>query len=163
MNADKPKKPISPETAKARLEALCARSEQCSYELRQKLNRWGLSTHDAEKIITHLIANRYVDDNRFTRAFVNDKIRFERWGQRKVWMALRQKGIPEETIRENLEELDEEQIYDNLKHLLSKKRKTIKDTDPRKIREKLLRFGLSRGYTYDQLARVLSSEFRVQS
>ena len=84
----KPKKPISPEKAKVRLEELCARSEQCTGDAYKKLQTWGIARSDAETIVKSLVDRRFIDDERFCHAFVRDKMRFARWGRRKIKAAL---------------------------------------------------------------------------
>ena len=89
----KARKPISPQNALSRLEDLCARSEQCSGEARKKLSGWGIAPTDAERIISSLVERRFIDDSRFCRAFVRDKLYFARWGRRKIQLSLAHKQI----------------------------------------------------------------------
>lgn len=151
------KKNISPENARIKLEALCARSEQCTFDLYQKLQRWGFDADKSKEILSKLQKTGFVNDQRFARAFVNDKIRFDKWGQQKIFLALRRKNIDSGLVRELLKEVDGDRIDENLSYLLEKKRKTIKDVEPRKVREKLMRFAIGRGYTYDAILRSLNS------
>eukprot|EP00825_Cyclidium_porcatum_P013541 TRINITY_DN17149_c0_g1_i3.p1 TRINITY_DN17149_c0_g1~~TRINITY_DN17149_c0_g1_i3.p1 ORF type:complete len:150 (-),score=12.85 TRINITY_DN17149_c0_g1_i3:18-467(-) len=59
---------------------LCSRSEYCTSEIREKLKLWGLSPEEAVSVIEKLIAEKYVDDERFARAYAKDKFKFNRWG-----------------------------------------------------------------------------------
>lgn len=71
---------------------LCARSEQSSGEIRQKLYRKGITGHEARKIIDRLIDDSFIDDSRFARAFANDKARFALWDGARYVRDLQPKG-----------------------------------------------------------------------
>ena len=105
------KKALKPEVALMRLEALCARSEQCEGEIRRKLRLWQIGEEDADTIVRSLRRRRFVDDSRYAGAFVRDKYRFARWGRRKIELALRQKRVDADIIAEALEEIDEDEVY----------------------------------------------------
>lgn len=146
---------ISVEQATKRLEQLCAKAEHCTSELYEKLRKWGISASDSAKIMERLQENRFVDDFRFTQAFVNDKIRFSRWGQRKILAALYAKHIDTEIIREVLGSIEKDEIESNLNTLISAKMRTMKEENPRERKMKLLRFGISRGYSYDDVVAAI--------
>ena len=89
---------MKPEQALMRLESLCARSEQSTWELRQKLMRWGIDDAASGKIIEQLVKTKFVDDCRFAHAYCRDKFRFSRWGKVKITNGLVQKRISKEYI-----------------------------------------------------------------
>ena len=91
-------KQLSPEKALMRLEELCARAEHSSGELRRKLYGWRISGTDADDIIESLRRRRFVDDERFARAFVRDKYRFNHWGRLRIRIELRAKGVDGDVI-----------------------------------------------------------------
>lgn len=136
---------VSEEEALARLEELCARAEHCTGEIRERLWKWGIASDIQEKIIDSLIDGRFVDDTRFARAFVNDKVRFARWGRRKIAYALAAKRIDHEIIRDSIAEIDEETYLENLQDLIEAKAKSI-GNGTYEQREKILRFIVGRGY-----------------
>ncbi len=144
----KPKKPISPENAQAHLEDLCARSEQCTFDLRQKLLRWGIRTSDSDHIIDALIDARFVDDARFARAYVIDKFRFNAWGRHKIRTGLYAKRIAPEIIAGAMETIAPD-VY--TKHLHDLTKALIKSlskncSDRREVRDKALRRLAGRGF-----------------
>lgn len=158
MKSTKPRI-VTPEVAQVRLETMCARAEHCTYELREKLWRWQVRGDDADAIINKLIAARYVDDKRFARAFVNDKVRFARWGRRKISQALSLKRIPRDIIKEELEAIDAEVYMANLEHILRVKSAAIADPCTYDGRTRLYRYGISRGFESDLVARVIKSQY----
>lgn len=152
------KKPITEDIAIVRLETLCAQSEQCSHELRQKLLKWGFESTHADRIIHQLSDNRFVDDNRFARAYVRDKYRFARWGRRKIIAGLYARRIDKSIIDEAIEEIDLRQYASIAFAVMSSKLRSLPAELPQQeLRRKLLRFGLSRGYETPLLIKILQS------
>ena len=152
-------KPVEPARALLRLEELCAKAERCKFELRQKLYRWHVSPSDSDTIINSLIHRRFLDDERFARAFVKDKVMFGRWGRRKIQLALMSKRISSDTIRNAIEEIDEDVYMDNLREILIAKARSIDEPNTYDGRTKLFRFGASRGYEPELVARTIREEF----
>ena len=96
-----------------------------------------------------LVAGRYIDDERFARAFVKDKVRYNKWGRRKVEQALWVKHISDDIRHKVLDEVDDEEYLSVLRPLLKQKRRTTKATDEYDMNRKLCRFALSRGFLYN--------------
>lgn len=137
-----------------RLEALCARAEHCTYEMKTKLRGWGISGSAAEKIIDHLTENRFIDDLRFAQSFVRDRYRFSGYGRRKIALALMAKRMPRDIIDEAMEEIDDDIYFDNLRHIIDRKASTL-DLSRYEDRNKLYRYALSRGYESDLTVRAI--------
>lgn len=131
------------------LAALCAQAEHCEWEMSEKMDRWEIDEMVQNRILQHLIKERYVDDERYARAFVKDKVRYNKWGRRKVEQALWQKHISEDIRQQVLDEVDNEEYLEVLRPLLKQKRKTIKAQNDYELNQKLMRFALGRGFTFD--------------
>jgi regulatory protein len=140
------KKQISAKKALVKAQNLCASQEKCKSDIRKKLYDWNIKPDDIENIIDQLTESKFIDETRYAEYFVRDKFRFNKWGRIKIEFALKQKQIPQEIIRKALSEINETEYCESLKNELIKKHKSIKDTEPYKIKEKLLRFAQSRGY-----------------
>ncbi len=125
---------------------LCSRSEKCTSEIQEKLKLWGLSKEESEPVIEKLIAEKYIDDERFARAFVKDKFRFNHWGKQKIEYMLRAKKINPEVLELAFEEIEDEGYADELLKLLSDKAKSVKGKDQYDTRNKLMRFAMGRGF-----------------
>ena len=143
------KKEKTEEEAFLQLAALCANAEHCQYEMLEKMKRWELSEEAQARVMAQLIEERYVDDRRYARAFVKDKIRYNKWGRRKVQQGLWMKRIDKEIQDEVLDEIDEKEYLDVLKPLLKQKRKSIKANSDYELNQKLVRFAYGRGFTFD--------------
>ena len=146
---------MTEQEAYLQLAALCAQAEHCQQEMRDKMRRWGLDETVQNRIITRLVKERYVDDERYARAFVKDKIRYNKWGRRKVQQALWMKRIDADIQQQVLDEIDEKEYLDVLRPLLKQKRKSIKAESDYELNQKLLRFALSRGFGFDIIRQCL--------
>ena len=149
------KKEISEQEAYLQLAALCAQAEHCQQEMRDKMKRWDVDETAQNRIIARLVKERYIDDERFSRAFVKDKIRYNKWGRRKVQQALWMKRIDDEIQQRVLDEIDDNEYLDVLRPLLKQKRKSIKANSDYELNQKLVRFALGRGFTFDLIRQCL--------
>ena len=131
------------------LAALCAQAEHCQHEMLEKMRRWEVPETVQARVMAKLIKERYVDDERYAQAFVKDKIRYNKWGRRKVEQGLWQKRIDEDIRKRVLDEVDDNEYLDVLRPLLKQKRKTIKAKNDYELNQKLVRFAVGRGFTFD--------------
>ena len=143
------KKKMTEQEAYLQLAALCAQAEHCEQEMRDKMKRWEIDEMAQNRIIQRLVEERYVDNERYARAFVKDKIRYNKWGRRKVQQALWMKRIDNDIQQRVLDEIDDKEYLDVLRSLLKQKRKSIKAESDYELNQKLVRFALGRGFTFD--------------
>ena len=143
------------------LAALCAQAEHCQYEMVEKMRRWELDDEAQARVMQRLVSERYVDDERYARAFVKDKVRYNKWGRRKVEQALWQKHIDEDIRLQVLDEVDDDEYLSVLKPLLQQKRRSTKAANDYELNQKLVRFAVSRGFTYDIIRQCLDVEEEV--
>ncbi len=144
-------KPLSSTEALSKAATYCAKGEHCATDIREKLRQWGFEDN-ADGIIDKLTQQDFINEARYARAFIHDKYRFAKWGRIKIEQALRLKQINAETIHQQMDEvIDNEEYNQNLRDLLAQKRKTLKDEDDYQLRAKLVRFALQRGFTYEEV------------
>ena len=148
-------KEVTEQGAYLQLAQLCARSEHCQHDLLEKMRRWEMSDEAQARVMQRLVSERYVDDERYARAFVRDKIRYNKWGRRKVEQALWQKRIDEDIRQQVLDEVDDEEYLSVLRPLLKQKRRSTKAESDYELNQKLVRFALGRGFTYDIIRQCL--------
>lgn len=140
------------------LAALCAQAEHCQYEMLEKMRKWELPEENQARIMERLVKERYVDDERYARAFAKDKVRYNKWGRRKVEQALWQKHIDDDVRKSVLDEIDDEEYLSILRPLLKQKRKSTKAQNDYELNQKLMRFALGRGFTFDIIRQCLDVE-----
>lgn len=149
------KKEKTEEEVFLQLASLCANAEHCQYEMLEKMKRWELSDEAQARVMARLVEERYVDDRRYARAFVKDKIRYNKWGYRKVQQGLWMKRIDKDIQDEILDEIEETEYLNVLKPLLKQKRKSIKANSDYELNQKLVRFAYGRGFTFDIIRQCL--------
>jgi len=145
----------TPEQALARLTELCSRCEKCVDDARRLMTRWKIEQEAQEEIISTLLKERYIDEERYTRAFVEDKLRFSCWGAYKIKAALQAKHIGSASVDAALAELADDDNHDRLVAILSDKLRRTAEEDSYRLKAKLLSFASSRGFGYEEAARVI--------
>ncbi len=146
---------FSREQAKVKSESYCAYQERSQFEIRNKLYEWGLHQKDVEEIITELIEQNFLNEERFALAYSLGKFRIKGWGKIKIRQGLKIKRIPDKLIIKSLKAIDEDDYVLMLKRILEKKSNTISEKDPFKLRYLLTRFAASKGYELDLIADLL--------
>ena len=127
----------------SKAEAYCARAEHCAADVRRKLYEWGADPDFSDFIEKKLYENNFLNDTRFCNAYVHDKVEYQAWGRMKIRAGLHALQLPDSAISQALENIDETAYFRNLRALVSQRK-----SDPE---EKLLRFLLQRGFTYEEI------------
>lgn len=151
-------KPLSYEQALNKAASLCSSSEHASTEIHEKLLRWGLSATDAAKAIDYLIDEKYIDDERFCKAYSRDKVRYNRWGRVKIQQMLRMMHLADCDIRAGLQAIEPEIYEQALRESIQQKDRTLHETDDYTRRGKLIRYLLSHGFEMDAIRQTLNLE-----
>ncbi len=149
---------MTAQEAFSRLSALCAKGEHCRQEMVEKMGRWGLGDDEQAEVLQRLADGRYVDDARYARAFVNDKVRYSKWGRRKIEQALWMKHIDEATVQEALDDISDEEYVEVLRPLVEQKKRTTRAANDYELRMKVVRFALGRGFTMEVIDKCLDEE-----
>ncbi len=136
--------------------ALCSHKEYSEADIRGKLKFQGTSPEDIDSVVEQLIKEKFIDDLRFTIAYVTDKIRLNQWGRIKIRYMLSMDKIKHSIIDQALEEIDQEVYAETLKELLEKKARELKnESNPHTKKQKLIKFAQSRGFEVDLVLRLL--------
>lgn len=143
-----------------RAAAYCSAAERCIQDVEKKISDAGLPNEASERIISRLLKEKFIDESRYSRFFVNDKLRFNKWGRIKIGYELRKRNIPSSIRMDALDEIDETEYSSILADLLKAKKKTTKGKDERDIFTKLLRFAASRGFESQEAIRCLKTLFK---
>jgi regulatory protein len=138
-----------------KLTAVCSRAEYCKEDIRRKMERWEVADDIQEKVIAYLIKERYIDEERYARCFIKAKKEYNHWGEKKIEQALYMKRIPKDIYEPILKEICNNDFRDILKSLLQNKKRSVKASSDYELRGKLIRFAMQRGFTYDQICKVI--------
>lgn len=154
-NKKKKRPPITEEKALSRMMHIASRKEYCTHDIYQKLYQLKVEEDAIERIISQLHENKFIDDRRFTRSYINDKLRFNKWGKVKITHHLRLKRVPGQIIDEAFEEFTEEQLTEALKPIIIKKLKSVKGDTEYDRRNKVIRYALGRGFEMNDIIHKL--------
>lgn len=147
----------SKEQALHKVAALCSKAEKCVFDVEKKLTQWEIPQSEIDEIVDYLIKEKFIDQERFVRYYIKDKLTFNGWGKQKVKFQLQQKKIDMSLFQQLWEEVDQDQYQEHLENLLKKKRKSIKDTDIWAVKQKLMRFAAGRGFQMDEIYSALDA------
>lgn len=161
-------KPFTEETALLWATTRCAQRECCRQDIQKKWMEGGLPVDVCERLLDQLESDGFIDERRYARAFVHDKLEYERWGCIKMTQALRLKGLDRQVINEAITEVIDETHYRSvLRSVLEGKLRTLRfdpaDRDETyKTLQKLVRFAASRGFEpeliFDETDQMLKTD-----
>ena len=141
---------------KALAERYCSGAEHCCHEVRAMLLRHKAEREDIERILKHLIKEGYIDESRYARALVHDKVRFAKWGRNKIAQALRQKRIPADIAEAALESIDEDEYMSALKEITASRYRAVKGATEYERKLKTMKTVCGRGYEPQLVRQVLN-------
>jgi len=148
---------LSYEQALHRLAAYCSRAERCIWDVGRKMDVWEIPSDQQKRIILHLQKEKFIDEERYCKAFVNDKAKYNRWGIHKIRFELRKRHIPDTLTQETLKGLNPDETRERLRLLIEQKKKSVRGKNEWEIRQKLLRFAASRGYSQEDFEGAMNT------
>jgi len=143
------------EEALAKLQRFCAYQERCHNEVRTKLLEIKCYGDTLEEVITALIQEDFLNEQRFAESFTSGKYRLKSWGRNKIKLELKKKYVSAYCIRKGLASIDEEEYLETLERTLRKYQHRYKHLDTFHLRGKLFKYGTNKGYTYDEMNSIL--------
>ena len=156
MITRKTKKPIDYAEALSRCATLCERCEQCTPDLREKMTRWGVNPSDSRKVIEELERLRFVDDERFARAYAHDKVCFSGWGRYKVIRGLIAKRLPRDIVDIAMDGIEEDEYISVLRRIIAAKIRILGNEAPSyEEKMKIIRHAMQRGFEGRQSVNAL--------
>jgi regulatory protein len=145
----------NPDIAFIKIQNWCVYQDRCQQEVRDKLYEYGLWTDAVEELISKLIADNFINEERFAQSYARGKFSIKKWGRIKIKLHLKQKRISDYSIKKALNEIDSEAYYETLKKVLLQKKNTTKESNPIKLKFKLATYAMSRGFEQDLIFDVL--------
>jgi len=137
---------FTPQQSVPKIKQYCAYQERCHAEVRDKLYSFGLNKLEVDEIISTLITENYLNEERFAIHYAGGKFRMKQWGKNKIKQALKQKQVSDYCIKKALKEIDESDYKKTFQKLTEQKMKTLKSeknifTKKRKLQDYLLMRG----------------------
>jgi regulatory protein len=146
-----------PHLALVKMQGWCAYQERSQQDARDKLYELGMWTEAVEEIISQLIQDNFLNEERFACSFARGKFSIKKWGRIKIKQELKQKRVGEYCLKKAMKEIDETEYLNTLKKLIESKRLLIKESNKVKLKYKLLNYALSKGYESDLIYDVLNN------
>jgi regulatory protein len=150
------KKFLTKEQALQKLRQYCAYQERSHSEVVQKLYELGIHKLHHDEIISTLIEEDYLNEERFARAFAGGKFRMKDWGRKKIYYALKEKKVSEYNIKQAMKEIDEEAYLKNLKELVEKKYESLKGEQYLTRKKKTIDYMIQKGYEFDLVSKAIN-------
>lgn len=133
----------------------CAYEERCQQQVRDKLYEWELHSKEVEQVVSQLITEGFINEERFARSFVRGKFRIKKWGRIKIKYELKKHRITDYCIRCGMQEISDKEYINTLRELADKKSKLIKEKNPLKKKYALMRFLVQKGFENDLVRETL--------
>jgi len=151
-------KKLTPQQALPKLKQYCAYQERCHSEVKEKLYNYGVYRDDAEEIISKLIEENYLNEERFASLFAGGRFRIKQWGKMKIKYELKQKGVSEYCIKKALQSIDPDEYEKSLQKLADQKLRTLKSEKNIFIKKRKLQdFLLQRGFENDLVRGIVNN------
>lgn len=156
VKRDKPRQRTAEEALNS-LMNLCARSERSSGDAMRLMQRWGVDAGERQGVLDKLIEGKFIDDRRYADAYVREKMNLSDWGRRKIAQVLYSKGITREITGEALSQFDNEMSMDRIRRIVRERIPRTKAKNGYELKGKLMRYGMGRGYEYDEVMSAVES------
>ena len=150
------KKHLSPPEAKLKAARFCAYQERSQQEVRDKLYEYGLHYNDVEELLSELIVEGFINEERFARAYVRGKFKMKKWGRHKILQGLKQHKVSEYCIKKGWEEIDPNEYEAVMIKLLEQKAGALKNLQPAHQKAKIASFLVQRGYESEMIWSALN-------
>lgn len=139
-------KSITIEQARQKALRYCAYQERCHQEVKNKLYELGLNSSDADELLTYLITEGFLNEERYAKLFAGGKFRIKQWGRVKIIHALESKGLSKNCIRLGLKEIDEDDYRQTLKKLITEKLSVNTEENSFAARDRISKSLIQKGY-----------------
>lgn len=147
----------SKDEALLRAKQYCAYQERSHSEVKEKLYSFGMNKKESDELLSELISQNYLNEERFAIQFAGGKFRIKQWGRVKIKYALKQKQVSEYCIKKALSAIEEKDYIKTAQKLFDQKLKTLKAEKnsfikKRKLQDHLLQKGFETGVVQKMIA-----------
>jgi regulatory protein len=143
--------------ALAKAENFCVYQERSQKEVRYKLVEWGMRGDELEEIITDLIINNFLNEERFAKSYASGKFNIKHWGRVKIKQGLKLKGVPDKILQKAIYSIDDDDYLQTIEKLAVKKAESLGENDPFKRKNKLMSYLQAKGFETDLILLVLKA------
>lgn len=135
----------------------CSYQERCVQDLEKRFEAWNVKKSDWDKLFDYLIKEDFLNEERYVEAYVRGKFLIKKWGRNKIKMGLAQKRLSGDMVTSAMkQEIEDENYIQTIADLIEKKKVLLDEQDDFKLRDKLYRFMLSRGFESELVVKALN-------
>jgi len=135
----------------------CAYQERCHSEVKEKLYSFGMNKKEVDELLSELISDNYLNEERFAILYAGGKFRIKQWGKVKIKYSLKQKQISEYCIKKALAAIDERDYTKTLEKLFEQKLKTLQAEKNIFIKKRKLQdYLLQKGFETDMVRKLIA-------
>lgn len=135
----------------------CSFQERCILDLENRFLAWKVKKEEWDKLVDVLLEQDFLNEDRYVEDFVRGKFNIKKWGRLKIKAELLKKKINSKKVEEELNKIREEDYIKTLEYLLEKKKALLPNVeDELKLRDKLYRYLISKGYESDLIVKALN-------
>jgi regulatory protein len=146
---------LTPQQARDKILRYCAYQERSHSEVKNKLYEFGLKRDEVDELLTYLITEGFLNEERFAKAFAGGKFRMKKWGRLKIIHALEGKNISKNCIKSAMKEIDEDEYREALRKIISDKSEMLDSENVYVLRDKIAKYAMQKGYEPELLWQVL--------
>ncbi len=134
----------------------CAYQERNHIEVKQKLYSYGLYKNEVEALLSQLIEENYLNEERYAIAFAGGKFRINHWGKQKIKYELQQKKVSEYCIKKALKSIKDLDYENTILKLGTEKLKALRtEKNIFTKRAKLQNYLVGKGYEFDLVNEII--------
>ena len=149
---------LSIDQATLRAKQYCSYQERCHSEVKEKLYSFGLHRNDVDTILSGLIEENYLNEQRFAILYAGGKFRIKQWGRVKIRYSLKQKQVSEYCINKALEQFEDDEYGQVLRSLAEKKSQLLRGEKNKYIKKRKLQEHLmQKGFEPDLVRQEVSN------
>ena len=141
-----------------KIQSFCALQDRCQWEVENKMRKWGVKEDIIENILTDLILEKFIDENRFSESFCRGKFRIKRWGKVKIKNELILRKISFPCIQKGLEQIEDKEYYSVLKELYEKKKNSLKDKNQFIRKGKIAKYLEQKGFENNLIWELINKD-----
>ena len=141
-----------------KIQSYCALQDRCQWEVERKMREWGTDEYVIENILTDLILEKFIDEQRYAESFSRGKFRIKKWGRVKIKKELKTKNISMVCINKGLLQIDDKEYLNTLQQLYIKKRDSIKDKNQFIRKGKIAKYLQQKGFESNLIWELINKD-----
>jgi len=146
--------------AKTKAGNYCAYQERTQQEVRDKLYNIGLYQDEVEEVLTELITENFINEERYAKAFASGKFRLKHWGRNKIVYTLKQKNISSYCIDQAMKEIDEDEYKNEIIRQINKKSNQLSGKEYI-VKNKIARFLITKGFETELVWSLINEYLKI--